>query len=51
MNNQLIAVPDSHHYWKVVRVSDGAAIMTALEEAHAKRWAARVSERDSEGAN
>lgn len=39
----LEARPDSHHYWKVVRVSDGVAVMTALEESHAKRWAASAN--------
>lgn len=36
---QLEARPDSFGYWKVVRVSDGEAIMTALSQRHAERWA------------
>ncbi len=37
---RLIAVPDSFGYWKVVRADNPAdAIMTGLDEHHAKRWA------------
>ncbi len=39
----LEARPDTHHYWKVVRVSNGDVIMAGLDEAHAKRWAASVN--------
>lgn len=36
---QLEARPDSFGYWKVVKATNGEAIMTALSELHAKRWA------------
>lgn len=44
MLHKLIAVPDSHGYWKVCKVnpdgSVGDAIMTAIDEWRAKQWAA-----------
>lgn len=40
----LHAVPDSFGYWKVVD-DRGVAIMTALDEVHAKRWADSTQEK------
>lgn len=46
MNKHVVlqAVPDSFGYWKVVG-PDGIAVMTALSEAHAKRWAESTQEK------
>ena len=49
MMHKLTAVPDSFGYWKVCKVNAdgtaGAAIMTALDEGHAKRWAQSHNEK------
>ena len=46
---KLAAVPDCYGYWKVCKVNAdgtlGDAIMTALHEYHAQRWASSHNEK------
>ena len=46
---ELVALPDSFGYWKVCAIrADGTvgdAIMTGIDEHHAKRWAASHNEK------